>query len=186
MAGDQLWQKMEDDMVVDGRTALSMKGRFQQTIMKNLESYNLAAKESSFLRERKIVKDEEGKVATGQIRSKQNYTKEEDDSIMSWITVNKAQFTTGGTKLWRKMEEEKVLVDRTWESMKKRYSRITKNQKLQGEKEEKEETAEEEDMVGMEDDEENVEQQMDLVMREVEDIEEEVEELHTAYILADI
>ena len=69
MAGDQLWQNMEDEKVVEGRTALSMRGCFQQTIMKNLECYHLAAEESSFLRERRIVNDEEGRVATGQIRS---------------------------------------------------------------------------------------------------------------------
>ena len=37
--------------------------------MNNLECYDLAAEESSFLRERRIVKGEEGRVATGQIRS---------------------------------------------------------------------------------------------------------------------
>ena len=99
--------------------------------------------------------------------------------------ANQAQLTTGGTKLWRKMEEERVLEDRTWESMKKGYSRIMKNRQLQGEKDEKEETAEEDIMDGteIEDGEENVDHQVDLEMWEVE---EEVEEVHTAYILADI
>ena len=64
-----MWQNMEDEKVVEGRTALGMRGCFQQTIMKNLECYDLAAEESSFLRERRIVKGEEGRVATGQIRS---------------------------------------------------------------------------------------------------------------------
>ena len=97
------------------------------------------------------------------------------------MNANQAQLTTGGTKLWRKMEEERVLVDRTWE--KKCYSRIMKNQQLQGD--EKEETAEEDIMDGteIEDGEENVDHQVDLEMWEVE---EEVEEVHTAYILADI
>ena len=55
--------------------------------------------------------------------------------------------------------------------------------KLQGD--EKEETAEEDIMDGteIEDGEENVDHQADLEMWEVE---EEVEELHTTYILADI
>ena len=99
------------------------------------------------------------------------------------MNANQAQLTTGGTKLWRKMEEERVLEDRTWESMKKGYSRIMKNQQLQGD--EKEETAEEDIMDGteIEDGEENVDHQVDLEMWEVE---EEVEEVHTAYIFADI
>ena len=64
------------------------------------------------------------------------------------MNANQAQLTTGGTKLWRKMEEERVLEDRTWESMKKGYSRIMKNRQLQGENDEKEETAEEKSWMG--------------------------------------
>ena len=73
-----------------------------------------------------------------------------------------------------------MLVDQTWEWMKKRYSRIMKNQQLQGEKGEKEGTEEEEDMDGIE-----IEDGEETSRWEVEDIKEEVEELHTAYILAD-
>ena len=62
----------------------SMRGRFKQTIMKNIESYDfVSAEERSFLKKRMIVKDEDGRVATGQVRSNQNYTKEEDNTLLS-------------------------------------------------------------------------------------------------------
>ena len=54
--------------------------------MKKIESYDFLAAEGRFLRERMILKDKEARVAAGQIRSNQNYTKEEDKTILSWIT----------------------------------------------------------------------------------------------------
>ena len=125
-----LWQKMVDEGVVEGRSWKSMQEHFLRTIMNNLEGYPFLLEEQrSLLKERAIVKDEEGKLPAGLSRAGQPYTKEEDEAILSFIADNQG-FAKPGAKLWKKMEEEKVLEGRSLRSIQQRYQRIMKNKKL--------------------------------------------------------
>ena len=126
VGGDTLWQEMEEEKVLVGRSWMSMKEHFLKNIMKHLGSFSfLSEQQRSFLRERTVVKDKEGKVAVGQVR----YTKEEKDTILSFIAANQGYGKPGGNKLWKKMEEEKLLESRTWLSMKNHYLKTLKNRK---------------------------------------------------------
>ena len=147
-----------------------MKGHFQRTIMKNLGGYPfLSEKQRSLLEKRAVVKDEEGNVAAGS-RAGQPYTKEEDEAILSFIADNQG-FAKPGAKLWKKMEEEKVLEGRSLRSIQQRYQRIMKNKKLS--------TSEDKggEMEGVE--------EMEVDKREMEDGEEEVDDVVSSCILVD-
>ena len=128
---DKLWQEMVEERVVKDRSWSSMKGHFLRTIMKNLGGYPFLLEEQrSLLEERAIVKDEEGNVLPGQSRAGRPYTKEEDKAILSFIADNEAYAKPGGSKLWKKMEKDAVLVDRSWSSLMEHYKRSLKNKKL--------------------------------------------------------
>ena len=203
--GDNLWQDMEKQKVLENRSWLGMRKRFQKSIMKKLESYDFLSEEQrAYLRERTIVKDEKGRVAAGQIRSNQPYTKEEDEAILSFPLLQ-LHSKRKGHKLWKKMED--VLVGRSWESIRKRYKRITNQQHSSfGDKsEEKEEgdIEEEEEMLSETEGEEveemdveevqvlggveESEEEMDEKNSQEEQLDEDVgeEELYSTYILVD-
>ena len=178
--GDNLWQDMEKQKVLENRSWLGMRKRFQKSIMKKLESYDFLSEEQrAYLRERTIVKDEKGRVAAGQIRSNQPYTKEEDEAILSFPLLQ-LHSKRKGHKLWKKMED--VLVGRSWESIRKRYKRIKIQQHSSfGDKsEEKEEgdIEEEEEMLSETEGEEVEEMDVEevQVLGGVEDSEEEMDE----------
>ena len=174
VGSDILWQTMMEEGVVMGRSWSSMKGHFLRTIMKNLGGYPFLLEEQrSLLEERAIVKDEEGNVLPGQSRAGRPYTKEEDKAILSFIADNEAYAKPGGSKLWKKMEKDAVLVDRSWSSLMEHYKRSLKNKKLST-FEDKEGEVEVEGVDEMEVDE-----------REMEDGEEEVDDVVSSCILVD-
>ena len=176
--GDNLWQDMEKQKVLENRSWLGMRKRFQKSIMKKLESYDFLSEEQRvYLRERTIVKDEKGRVAAGQIRSNQPYTKEEDEAILSFPLLQ-LHSKRKGHKLWKKMED--VLVGRSWESIRKWYKRIKNQQHSSfGDKsEEKEEGDIEEEMLSETEGEEVEEMDVEevQVLGGVEQNEEEMDE----------
>ena len=137
-----------------------MQKHFKEVIMSKLETFPfLSDQERSFLRERTVVKDKEGKVAAGR-----SYTKGEDDAMLSFIAANPGYGKPGGDKLWKKMQEEKLLDGRTWLSMKMHYLQTMKNKKLSSVEDKEGETEEEEE-------------EMDVGEREMEENEEEVDDV---------
>ena len=65
----ELEELMEKQKVLENRSWLGMRKRFQKSIMKKLESYDFLTEEQrAYLRERTIVKDEKGRVATDENR----------------------------------------------------------------------------------------------------------------------
>ena len=154
-----------------------MKKHFLEIIMSKLETFPfLSDQERSFLRERAVVKDKEGKVVAGRW-----YTKEEDDAMLSFIAANPGYAKRGGApgdKLWKKMEEEKVL-SRTWLSMKMHYLQTMKNKKLSSVEDKEGETEEEEEEMDV------AEREMEENEEEVDDVGEEVDEVVPTCIIVD-
>ena len=107
VGGNQLWEKMEEEKVVKGRSWLSMQARFQKRIMKNICSYDLTPQQISLFTEKE---PEEG-----------GFTQEENQAILSYIIDNRAYSQIGGKRLWTKMVRQKVVQDRTWESMRTQF-----------------------------------------------------------------
>ena len=117
-----------------------MMVHFQKIIMNRLDSYEfLTADERKNFKEKTIVKDEDGKVVEGQMRKNQPWSKEENAKIMSYVATSKLK--PGGNKIWKQMEDEKLLEGRSWRSMKERYIRIKNKEAGDGDtgKEEREE-----------------------------------------------
>ena len=86
--GNQLWEKMEEEEVVKGRSWMSMQGRFQKTISKKIRSYEFLTKEQ---------------ISLFRGKEKGEFTQEEDQAILSYITSNRAYSQAGGEQFWRKM-----------------------------------------------------------------------------------
>ena len=108
--GNQLWETMEEQKVVKGRGFMSLQGRFQDHIMKNLNSYGLTDEQISFFEAKK-------EVAAGQSKSMQKWSREEDDAILSYITHNQSYSKVAGNTMWMVMAKQKVLEGRSWRSM---------------------------------------------------------------------
>lgn len=51
------------------------------------------------------------------------YSKEEDEKILKHIIINKHYSLLKGNKLWMQMEEDNVVPNRTWQSLKDRFRR---------------------------------------------------------------
>ena len=169
-----LWQQMKEENLLEGRSWQSMRNHFREIIMSKLNAFPfLSEQDRSFLRERTVVKDKEGKVAAGQVRAGQRFTKEEDDAMLAFIAANPGYGKPGGKKLWEKMEEQKVLEGRNWRSLHKHYLRTLMDKKISS-VEDKEGETEEEDEDAMEGNEE-----------EVEDV-DEVDEVVPTCIIVDI
>ena len=105
-----LWKKMEDQKVAEGRSSESMRVRFNDYIMKNLHCYGLTEEQISFFKEKK-------EVAAGQSKSKQKWSREEDEAILSYISNNQSYSKVGGPSMWMMMEEQNVVEGRSWRSM---------------------------------------------------------------------
>ena len=162
VGGNDLWQEMKEKKILEGRSWRSMKDHFLTIVMTKLEGFPFLTEEQrSFLRERTVVKDREGKVTAGQVRAGLPYTKEEDAAMLSFIDANQGYAKPGGGKLWKKMEEEGILEGRTWRSMKMHYLQTLKKKKLSS----------------VEDKEKEEEEEMEVDESETEDNEEEVDDV---------
>ena len=121
VGGRKLWKTMEEQKGVEGRNRGSMRARFNGYIMKNLDCYGLTEEQISFFRDKK-------EVATGQSRSNQEYSRAEDEAILSYISHNKGYSKVGGPSMWKVMADQEVLKGRTWGSMQAHFHRtIIKN-----------------------------------------------------------
>ena len=181
VGGTLLWQTMEEQQVAGRRSWISMKDHFHKIILSKLDSYQfLSGQQRNNLREKTLVKDGEGKVAEGQSRKNQPYVKEEDDVLFSYVATSK--LGPGGTKLWKQLEEEKLLVGRSARSMKERYLKI-KNKVKQGGGGEKGEEGREEDLLAVRVGEIDIAEE-DVAGRE-EDGEEEGEDMDASYMMVD-
>ena len=180
VGSDALWQQMKEEKVLESRSWPSMKEHFNKIIMSNLGEFPfLSDQERSFLRERTVVKDKEGKVAAGQMRAGQPYTKDEDNAMLSFIAANPGYGKPGGDKLWKKMQEEKLLDGRTWSSMQMHYLKTMKNKKTSSVEDKEGETEEEEEEMDV------GEREMEENEEEVDDVGEQVDEVVPTCIIVD-
>ena len=149
VGGSALWQKMQDEKILEGRGWMSMRNHFREIIMNKVKDYPfLTNEELSSLRERTGVKDKEGKVLAGQVRAGLPWTKEEDAAMLSFIEANQEYAKPGGSKLWKKMDEDQPLEGRTARSMQRHYNQTLKKKKLSSveDKEEEETEVDEEEV----------------------------------------
>ena len=103
VGGDALFKEMAAKRVVDGRTWKSLRRHFRNQIMENLELYNLTDAQRTFLRERTVVLDEEGKLAAGQTRSYQKFTVTDDTAMLEFIVKNNAYARVGNHAFFKEM-----------------------------------------------------------------------------------
>ena len=68
-------------------------------------------------------RDADIQIVAGQSRANQRYSPAEDKMILNYIARKNAYHKVGGVQLWKKMKKEKVVGDRTWHSMRKRFYR---------------------------------------------------------------
>ena len=121
VGGTRLWQKMEEEELLEGRSWSSMMHRFRNHIMDNLGSYHLTEELQNSLREKTMILDEEGKGEAGQMVPKHRYTATEDKVILDYIISHNQYHGVRGGKLWKEMEKQKVLGGRSWQGMKLRF-----------------------------------------------------------------
>ena len=103
VGGKALFKEMAAEKAVDGRTWKSLQHRFRNHIMENLELYNLTDAQRTFLRERTVVLDEEGKLAAGQTRSYQKFTVTDDKAMLEFIVKNNAYARVGNHAFFMEM-----------------------------------------------------------------------------------
>ena len=113
-----LFKEMAAEGVVVGRTWGSLKEHFHKHMIKKIDSYGLTSEQVSFFKNKTIIQDAEGQIATGQ-----RYSGTEDEMILQYIVSKKAYNKVGRPQLWKNMEKTRVAGDRTWASMKRRFSR---------------------------------------------------------------
>ena len=115
VGGAKLWKEMEKESVLGGRSWQGMKLRFHGVIMEDLESYNLTNDQTA------SFKEKGGNLA-------RRYIPSEDAAILLYINNKRAYSKVRRDQLWKNMEKERVLGDRSWKSMKHRFLRyILKN-----------------------------------------------------------
>lgn len=110
--GRAMWQHLETVGILKKRTWQSMKNRFLKYIM---PSYG-----PDFFRNSENGESSPGVLA----RLRRNYSKSEDKAILDYIIKTRRFAQTHGNQLWKIMEAQDVLPDRTWQSMKERFIKI--------------------------------------------------------------
>ena len=92
VGGEALFKEMATEKVVEGRNWESLQNRFRCHIKNNLQLYSfLTNDQRTFLRERTVILDEEGKLAAGQTKWRQKFTVAEDKAILEYIEENRGE-----------------------------------------------------------------------------------------------
>ena len=118
--GKALFKEMAAKKVVEGRTWCSLQWRFIH-IMKNLNNYDLTEEQKTCLRERKIILDEDGKLAAGQTMKRQKFSEAEDRALLGFIIDEQAYSRVGSDSLYKEMAKAGVVQGRDWGSLKERF-----------------------------------------------------------------
>ena len=113
-----LFKEMAAEGVVQGRDWVSLFDHFRKHIIPAIDSYGLTKEQVSFFKNKTIIQDAEGQIATGQ-----RYSGTEDEMILQYIVSKKAYNKVGRPQLWKNMEKKRVAGDRSWQSMQKRFQR---------------------------------------------------------------
>ena len=122
VGGHELFKEMVAQKVVDGRSWVSLRDRFRCHIRKNLQTYSILTDDQrTFLRERTVILDEEGKLAAGQTKLQQKFTVAEEKAILEFIIQKKAYSRVGSKALFKEMAAEGVGVGRTWSSLNEHF-----------------------------------------------------------------
>ena len=118
-----LFKEMAEKGVAEGRNWMSLWDHFRKHIIKNIDCYGLTSEQVSAFKNKTIIMDADGQIAAGQTVKNKRYSTEEDMMILNYIVRKAAYNKVGGNQLWQKMEKKKVVGDRSWASMKLRFSR---------------------------------------------------------------
>ena len=122
VGGDALFKEMAAEKVAEGRNWKSLQNCFRRHIMDHLDTYSfLTDQQRTFLRERTVVLDEEGKLAAGQSMSHQRFTVKEDKAILAFIVERKAYARVGSKALFKEIEKERVVEGRDWVSLRNHF-----------------------------------------------------------------
>ena len=130
--GNMIWKEMKEQGLCPERSWKGMRTRFLRSILPNLAKYGLSHQlllaSDRKTGEKPVVLQPEKMEDTKYIKK---YTKMEDLQIIMYIIKNQMFKKVKGPKLWRMMEERKVVVDRSWVSMMRRFNNfILKHIKL--------------------------------------------------------
>ena len=123
--GNLIWKAMEQKWICPGRTWQSLKNRFHKHTIFHLSKFGVEKAQLIEAGEKRVNSTEVYQLQEPDstlLRSqKVPYSRHEDLLILNFI-ANKRRFSdVGGVKLWRLMEDRKVVGDRTWQSMKERF-----------------------------------------------------------------
>jgi hypothetical protein len=120
---DMLWKEMKEQGLCPDRSWMGMKTRFLRSILPNLAKYGLSHQlllASDRKTGEKPVFHQPENMKEAKMTKK--YTTLEDQKIITYIIKNQRFKHVKGQKLWKLMEERKVVTDRSWLSMMRRFN----------------------------------------------------------------
>ena len=101
--GNQIWKNLERQNLLPGRSWQSLKNRFLKAILKNLSGEDFPA------------------VAVSVMKPAKFYAEVEDEAILNYIVDNNLYTKVKGNNMWKILEDRKILVNRSAQSMKERF-----------------------------------------------------------------
>ena len=120
---EMLWKEMKEQGLCPERSWMGMKTRFLRSILPNLAKYGLSHQlllASDRKTGEKPVFHQPENMKEAKMTKK--YTTLEDQKIITYIIKNQRFKHVKGQKLWKLMEERKVVTDRSWLSMMRRFN----------------------------------------------------------------
>lgn len=120
IGGNRVWMAIEKEEICPGRSWHSLKSRFR-VILKKLHVYGVS--EDQLKEADNDLNDFEMSVVRNG-KTVIHYTPEEDKAILNYISETKRYDETKGNVLWKMMEANGVLTNRTWASMKERFMKV--------------------------------------------------------------
>ena len=120
---EMLWKEMKEQGLCPERSWMGMKTRFLRSILPNLAKYGLSHQlllaSDRKTGEKPVIQQPENLKESKLIKK---YTAIEDQEIINYIIKNQRFKHVKGQKLWKLMEERKVVTDRSWLSMMRRFN----------------------------------------------------------------
>jgi len=120
IGGNRVWMAIEKENICPGRSWHSLKSRFK-VILKKLHVYGVSEEQ---LKEADNDLNDFDMSVVRNGKTVLHYTPEEDKAILNYISETKRYDETKGNVLWRMMEANKVLTNRSWASMKERFMKV--------------------------------------------------------------
>merc|ERR1719342_911802 len=115
--GNKIWKKIEQESICPGRSWQSLRDRFNKKIVKRLPSFGVTKKELM------AVKSKFQSCKYPVEARKKRYTVEEDMKMLRFLLEKNRIKYVRGNSVWELMERRGIVQNRSWLSMKNRFTR---------------------------------------------------------------